>query len=135
MKHLLSLLMLIATLTTIVSCNSNNKETKEVKELAVDQPTFQLYPTQNMWNFIKLNTVNGKMWIVQYSIEKDENRFETVLNEQNLLAQSQKQVKGRFILIPTNNMWNFILLDQIDGKQWQVQWSNDGNSNMVVPIE
>ena len=32
---------------------------------------------------------------------------------------------GRFFLYPTQNMYNFILLDQIDGRTWQVQWSTE----------
>jgi len=32
---------------------------------------------------------------------------------------------GRFFLYPTQNMYNFILLDQIDGRTWQVQWNID----------
>ena len=32
---------------------------------------------------------------------------------------------GRFFLYPTQNMYNFILLDQVDGRTWQVQWSID----------
>tara|TARA_B110000902_G_scaffold202997_1_gene230645 strand:- start:316 stop:900 length:585 start_codon:yes stop_codon:yes gene_type:complete len=32
---------------------------------------------------------------------------------------------GRFFLYPTTNIYNFILLDQIDGRTWQVQWNID----------
>lgn len=29
---------------------------------------YQLFPTQNVWTFIKLDTRNGKMWQVQFSV-------------------------------------------------------------------
>ena len=30
---------------------------------------YRLFSTQNKWTYIKLNTRNGQMWQVQYSIE------------------------------------------------------------------
>ena len=88
-----------------------------------------------MWNFIKLNTVNGQMWIVQYTVNDDNNRYEVALNKSSLLDQNQQPIVGRYSLVPTQNMWNFILLDQVDGRQWQVQWGFDKQDNMIVPIK
>jgi hypothetical protein len=45
-----------------------------------------------------------------------------------------EELNERFTLYPTQNMYNFILLDQIDGKTWQVQWSTDPELRGVVPI-
>ena len=80
-----------------------------------DQATmvpYRLYKTSNMWNFIQLETSTGKMYIVQYSIN-DDYRGRYPLNDKNL-ASEKKSVIGRFTLYPTSNIWNFILLDQID---------------------
>jgi uncharacterized protein YxeA len=93
---------------------------------------YQLYPTTNMWTFIKLNTRNGKMWQVQYST--DGNRFETYLSL-TPLADRVDETNGRFTLYSTQNMWNFILLDQIDGRVWQVQWSQEAENRGVLPIK
>lgn len=41
---------------------------------------------------------------------------------------------GRFKLYPTNNMFNFIMLDVINGKTWQVQWSTDPENRIVKRI-
>ncbi len=38
---------------------------------------------------------------------------------------------GRFKLYPTGNMWNFIMVDVIDGRTWQVQWSTKENERIV----
>ncbi|MBP1645109.1 MAG: hypothetical protein H6Q16_684 [Bacteroidetes bacterium] len=95
---------------------------------------YEIYPTTNMWNFIKLNTRNGKMKIVQYTIKNDNGRFEYSLNETELVS-IDKEVNGRFKLQPTQNSYNFILLDQIDGRIWQVQWSFEANNRFVIPIE
>ena len=37
--------------------------------------------------------------------------------------------------ITAQNIYNFILLDQIDGRVWQVQWSFKANERFVIPIE
>ena len=85
-----------------------------------------------MWTFIKLNTRDGRMWQVQYDIKGSE-RFEVNLNTAPL-ATKEEERDGRFTLYPTQNMWTFILLDQIDGRMWQVQWSMKEDSRFVIQI-
>ena len=109
--------------------------TKEPKQIIqnVEPIVYRLFPTENMWTFIKLNTRTGEMWKVQYDIN-GKNRFETFLNILPLVDKD-KEVNGRFTLYPTKNIYTYILLDQIDGKQWQVQWSKDIEGRLVLPIE
>lgn len=94
---------------------------------------YKLYPTENMWTFIKLDTRTGKMWQVQYSLE-DEQRFEVVLNDYSLLLSRDKEEDGRYELYPTQNMYNFILLDKKEGWTYQVQWSLKKENRIVLPI-
>lgn len=94
---------------------------------------YRLFPTQNMWTFIKLNTRNGLMWQVQFDVQES-NRFETFLNLIPLV-QIEDEVDERFTLYPTQNIYNFILLDQLDGRVWQVQWSMEPENRIVIPIE
>ena len=98
-----------------------------------DNAAYRLYPTQNISTFIKLDTRDGRMWQVQYSIESDEYRFEVPLNREPL-ASGDNKMAGRFALYPTENMWNFILLDRNDGRTWQVQWSFEEGDRFVIPI-
>jgi hypothetical protein len=98
-----------------------------------DTDVYQLFPTENIWTFIKLNTRNGTMWQVQFGFE-DNVRFQTVLNYIPLVP-AEKEVNGRFTLYPTKNIYNFILLDQISGKTWQVQWSKNYEERAILPIE
>lgn len=51
------------------------------------------------------------------------------------LAIGKEKKNGRFKLVPTTNMWNFLLLDQIDGDVWQVQWSQEPKNRIVIKIE
>ena len=39
---------------------------------------------------------------------------------------------GRFKLYPTGNMYNFIMVDVIDGRTWQVQWHIDEAKRLVI---
>lgn len=98
-----------------------------------DKPTYQLFKTTNIWTFLKLNTKNGTITQVQYAIN-NENRGETILNFVPL-AIGENAVPGRFTLYPTENMWTFILIDQIDGRLWQVQWSQNAGNRGIIPIE
>ncbi|WP_300939781.1 hypothetical protein [Bacteroides acidifaciens] len=57
---------------------------------------FVLYPTTNVYTFLKLDTRNGKIWQVQYAM--DENEFEVVLNDKPLVYTEKA---GQFALYPT----------------------------------
>jgi hypothetical protein len=94
---------------------------------------YRLFPTQNMWTFIKLNTTNGQMWQVQYGMELDSRIISNLSLEP--LVKKEKEVNDRFTLYPTQNMYTFILLDQLDGRTWQVQWSHDPVARVVLQIE
>ena len=94
---------------------------------------YKLYPTKNIWTFIKLNTSNGQMWQVQFAINNEGKRGEDVLSLFRL-ASGKEAVNGRFELYPTENMYNFILLDQVDGRSWQVQWSFDYMNRGIISI-
>ena len=96
---------------------------------------YRLFPTQNMWTFLKLDTTTGKIWQVQFSVNEDSYRFESEVNDTDLSDYYHKQyIKGRYTLFPTQNIYNFILLDQIDGDVYQVQWSTKPENRGVVPI-
>jgi hypothetical protein len=96
---------------------------------AVPEPTqradapFRLFRTQNIYTFLKLDTRTGRVWQLQWSIEAD-NRFVLPINLKSL---ADGKMAGRLTLYPSANIFNFILLDQEDGRQWQIQWSLKGN--------
>ncbi|KGN82904.1 hypothetical protein HQ35_01470 [Porphyromonas cangingivalis] len=98
----------------------------------VDMERYELYPTQNMWIFLKLDTATGRIWMVQYSLEG--NRKEVFLNPTQLAHIEVDSGNKRFKLHPTQNMYNFLLLDQRDGRVWQVQWSFNEDARMILPI-
>lgn len=94
---------------------------------------YELYPTENMWTFIKLDTSSGQLWQVHFAINDDSSRKEEILSLTRLAIGDEAKA-GRFCLYPTKNMYNFILLDRKEGKTWQVQWSFDYMNRGILPI-
>ncbi len=90
---------------------------------------YKLFPTQNYWTFLKLNTSTGEVWQVHFAIDDDNARGTVPLNAIPLTEQG---MPGRFTLYPTNNMYNFILLDQQDGRSWQIQWAFEEENRGVI---
>lgn len=91
-----------------------------------DGSAYKLFPTQNMWTFLKLDTRNGRVWRVQFTVKDEKYRFEDVVSDERLIDVLDEK-NGRFTLYATQNTYNFVMLGQIDGRCWQVQWgSNPG---------
>ena len=116
----LILATLLCTITSAVSQETNADR-------------YILYPTKNMWTFLKLDTSNGKIWQVQYSVKGEDYRFESKLNNIGLITE-ENGITGRFKLYPTENMYNFILVDTKVGTTYQVQWSTKPGKRMILPI-
>ena len=95
--------------------------------------TYRIFATANVWHFIKLNTQTGQMWQVELN-QKKSNQLETPINSSSLV-EKQNEVDNRFTLYSTNNSWNFFLLDQIDGRVWQLNWSTKSGKSEIIPIQ
>ena len=107
----------------------------EVFRSQLREPRYQLFKTQNMWTFLKLDTMTGQIWQVQFSIKGNDYRFVTALDTSPRISEYfDEPICGRFTLYATDNMYNFILLDQIDGRCWQVQWSTEPENRGVLRI-
>ena len=126
------IITLLCFMLGLAACaQTPSASSKVVKQTEVLVPGYKLFPTTNMWIFLKLDTSKGLVSMVQYSME-DKNRLEAPINYQPL-SSGTDAIPGRFNLYPTQNMWTFILLDEVDGRTWQVQWSTEGKEG-IVPI-
>jgi hypothetical protein len=92
---------------------------------------YRLYRTKNMYTFLRLDTRSGQVWHVKWSLD-DDKRF---LYPLNILPLADGHVAGRFTLVPTSNTYTFLLLDQEDGRTWQVQWNTEAKNRFVLPIK
>ena len=81
---------------------------------------YKLYPTENIYTFLKLNTATGQIEQLQWSLD-DEKEGTFTINDEDLSLIDMGS--GRFELYPTQNMYQFILLDtSLLGRSWHVQW-------------
>lgn len=111
---------------------------QEAKQLNIPQSAsepvggafYKLFPTSNMWTFLKLDTRNGRIWREQFALKDSQYRFEDIVSIEKLVDITDEK-PGRFTLYATDNIYNFIMLDQIDGRCWQVQW---GENPVIIRI-
>jgi hypothetical protein len=85
---------------------------------SIDVP-FRLFRTRNIYNFLKLDTRDGRVWQIQWSFD-DPYRWEVPINPSPLTKDPRV---GRFTLFPSLNIFTFLLLDQESGKEWQVNFA------------
>lgn len=79
---------------------------------------YKLYPTENMYINLKLDTKTGQIDLIQWSLDDDKEGSMT-LNSTDL---SYDTGCGTFELYPTQNIYQFLLLDKVTGRIWHVQW-------------
>jgi hypothetical protein len=122
-------------ISTVSFSQSQTKQDNTIQQKeASENKVYQLYPTKNNWTFIKLDTRNGKMWQEHFTVNEDGIQTEIILNPVSLVFK-EKEINGRFNLYATENMYNFLLIDQIDGDVFQVQWSMDAKNRGIFPIK
>lgn len=92
---------------------------------------YKLYPTENMYNFLQLDTATGQIEIVQWSLD-DKKEFSVTLNSEDLSYYDTGC--GRFELYPTKNIYQFLLLDKLTGRIWHVQWGFEPGKRWIKSI-
>ena len=140
MRNILLILCLFLSFTT----KAQSLESQDLLRYGNYQsPTpakFRLYPTSNRYTYLRLNTTNGFIDIVQYSTTNAEDRMIYPLSTSPpLMSLFGKDFGGeptldRYTIYPTQNVWNFLLLDQELGNVYQVQWSQDSTMRGVEEI-
>lgn len=146
MKHASLILLIIFTYsnaftqidsTATVSPDSVAIRTSElvndVVTLQMMQATsnrYKMYPTENIYNFLKLDTQTGRIEQVQWSLD-DKKEFSHTLNREDL---SWSTGMNSFELYPTQNMYQFLLLDKATGRTWHVQWGLSDKKRWIKRI-
>ena len=99
---------------------------------ATGKARYKMFQTQNNNILLKLDTKRGRIWMVQYRM-KDQQAMELTIDYFSAVSESDGW-NGRFEMYPTNNMYNFIMIDTETGQVYQVQWSFDKNKRFVEKI-
>ena len=79
---------------------------------------YRLFSMGKAGNFLELDTQTGLLWQLQFPMEKNAVSRVKVLINSRPFARAGKN--GRFTVHPTNNLENFLLLDHLSGRVWQV---------------
>lgn len=126
-------IFLLFILLLFFSAQSQEKQIANVQQKLISENIYQLFSTPNIGTFIKLDTRNGKIWQVHFSVNSNQYEGQLELNSINLVSEVD-ETKGRFTLYKTENTYNLLLLDQIDGRVWQVQWNSEQEKRFVSRI-
>ena len=65
-------------------------------------------------------------------VSPEDKKYWKPLGLDERLSYSNIAKNGRFKLYPTENIKNFIMVDVIDGRTWQVQWHHDEDKRLVL---
>ena len=134
MKHLMYLLICLfftvpmwgQTDSTVVQKDSTIAQIKALLEKQAEVGRFKVYRTTNTYNSLRLDTATGAISALQIGMNKESDRMAYLISER-VISDDAELIIGRFELYPTNNNYNFILLDTIYGYAYQVQWSTKEN--------
>lgn len=110
--------LILARIDTLIQLNNYWLEHIELDISLKNR--YKLYPTENIYTFLQLDTKTGMIEQVQWSLD-EENEGSIVINDIDLTS-GMGYGSGSFELYPTQNMYQFILLDKTDGRKWHVQW-------------
>ena len=91
-------------------------------QLASSNPRFKMYKTTHDYISLKLDTATGKVWMVQIGMGDKASRMEIPVDDTSPLLDMSEAINGRYELYPTNNSYNFIMIDTHYGSTYQVQW-------------
>lgn len=94
---------------------------------------YKMYQTENMHNLLHLDTKTGRIKQIQWTLDAENERTFNVNNED--LSSDSRYGPGVFELYPTKNMYQFILLNKVNGKMWHVQWGLEDEHRWIRRIK
>lgn len=96
---------------------------------------YRLFPTQNIYTFLRLDTKTGFISKVQWGLDENHMLIAPLFAAcPGASRDDPNGHAGRYTLEPTQNIWHFLLLDQDTGSIWEVQWSVDGKNDTCDSI-
>ncbi len=121
---------LLARIDTLMAINNELLTHLEINTSLKGR--YKLYPTENIYTLLQLDTKTGRIEQVQWSLDTDKEGSMTINNED--LSYGWSYGSGTFELYPTKNMFQFILIDKTDGRKWHVQWGMSDNKRWIRRI-
>lgn len=110
---------LLRKIDTLLMVNAELLENIEA-DLSIKN-RYRLYKTENIYTFLELDSKTGRVNQVQWSLDSEKELSVPIINvDLNFLSEGYGS--NSFELYPTQNMYQFILLDKTNGRKWHVQW-------------
>lgn len=128
-KELKRIELSLSRIDSLIQLNTEWIEAIEI-DVSIKQ-RYKLYPTENLYTFLQLDTKTGIIKQLQWSLDSEEEGTWTI-NETSL---TNSNTTGNFELYPTKNMYQFILLDKKDGRLWHVQWGLEYSKRWIRRID
>jgi hypothetical protein len=127
MKRLLfSLLFVILAVPAFCRANvqGNSEDSISISDVeqAIRNVPFKLYSTGSNWDWLKLDTRNGRIWRIStnaFLLTKGADFFEKEVNTTPLVGKEEEKI-GRFALVKENGSSLFVLLDSYSGNTWML---------------
>jgi len=94
----------------------------EVTPNNVKENRYTLEKTKNIWTFILLDRITGKLWQCQYSVQGINYISSWVINP-NELSTTETE---KFTVQPLISMYQFYLINDETGEMWKFQWTTKG---------
>lgn len=91
---------------------------------------FKLYPTENIYTFLELDTKTGRVWQLQWDMDSD-NEGGLPIVDFDLVAEDDSYGSNVFELYPTKNIFQFILVNKVNGQAWHLQWGMENTNRWV----
>lgn len=121
---------LLSQIDTLLMINNQLLEHLDINSSLKSR--YKLYPTENIYTFLQLDTKTGMIEQVQWSMDSD-NEGSVTINSDDL-TYGYGYGSGSFELYPTKNIYQFILIDKTSGKKWHVQWGMESGKRWIRRI-
>lgn len=104
-------------------------------EMTSNTPRYKMYKTTHDYILLKLDTATGKVWMVQIGMGDKSSRKVLAVDDTSPLRENDPAINGRFELYPTNNSYNFVMIDTHVGTTYQIQWHTEYKKRFRKLIE
>ena len=129
-KHEQKVDSLLSKIDTLLLINNQLLEHLEINTSLKER--YKLYQTENIYTFLQLDTKTGMIEQVQWSLDSD-NEGSVTINSDDL-TYGFGYGSGSFELYPTQNIYQFLLIDKTSGKKWHVQWGMESSKRWIRRI-
>ena len=128
---------LLAILSVVLFANPASADEPvefiESFQQSLDAP-YRLFNTANVNTLIVLETSTGKLYQIHPGIGENSVQGYYPINEKDLTPEGSESESNRFTLYPTLNIYSFVLVDQLVGRFWRVQWNYEYEKRFIQQL-